>query len=41
VVGFGLYLPAIGLTVSALSGLILWAWYVLIARGFFRLERRS
>jgi hypothetical protein len=41
VVGFGLYLPTVGLTISALSGLVLWAWYLLIARRFFRLERRS
>jgi Domain of unknown function (DUF4386) len=41
VVGFGLYLPTIGLTISAASGLVLWAWYLLIARTFFRLGRRS
>jgi Domain of unknown function (DUF4386) len=41
VVGFGLYLPTIGLSISAFSGLVLWAWYLLIARRFFRLERRS
>jgi Domain of unknown function (DUF4386) len=41
VVGFGLYLPSVGLTVSALSGLVLWAWYLLIAPRFFRLARRS
>jgi Domain of unknown function (DUF4386) len=41
VVGFGLYLPAVGLVISAVSGLILWAWYLLIAPRFFRLERRS
>jgi Domain of unknown function (DUF4386) len=40
-VGFGLYLPTVGLTISALSGLVLWAWYLLIARRLFRLERRS
>jgi Domain of unknown function (DUF4386) len=40
VVGFGLYLPTIGLAISAMSGLVLWAWYLLIARRFFRLERR-
>jgi hypothetical protein len=39
VVGFGLYLPTVGLTVSAFSGLVLWAWYLLVARRFFRLER--
>jgi hypothetical protein len=41
VVGFGLYLPTVGLAVSAVSGLVVWAWYLLIARRFFRLERRS
>jgi hypothetical protein len=41
VVGFGLYLPTVGLTVSAFSGLVLWAWYLLVARRFFRLERGS
>ena len=40
VVGFGLYLPTVGLAISALSGLVLWAWYLLIAPRFFRLERR-
>jgi Domain of unknown function (DUF4386) len=41
VVGFGLYLPTVGLAISALSGLVLWAWYLLIAPRLFRLERRS
>jgi Domain of unknown function (DUF4386) len=41
VVGFGLYLPTVGLTVSAFSGLVLWSWYLLVARRFFRLERGS
>jgi hypothetical protein len=41
VVGFGLYLPTVGLTVLALSGLVLWAWYLLIARRFLQLARRS
>jgi MFS family permease len=39
VVGFGLYLPTVGLALSAFSGLVLWAWYLLIARRFFQLER--
>jgi F0F1-type ATP synthase assembly protein I len=38
-VGFGLYLPTIGLTISAFSGLVLWAWYLLIARRFLQLDR--
>lgn len=41
VVGFGLYLPTVGLAISAASGLVLWTWYLLIAPRFFRLERRS
>jgi F0F1-type ATP synthase assembly protein I len=39
VVGFGLYLPTVGRAISAFSGLVLWAWYLLIARRFFQLER--
>jgi hypothetical protein len=38
VVGFGLYLPTIGIAVSAFSGLVLWVWYLLIARRFFQLR---
>jgi hypothetical protein len=36
-VGFGLYLPTVGVAISAFSGLVLWAWYLLIARKFLRL----
>lgn len=36
-VGFGLYLPTVGVAISAFSGLILWAWYLLIARKFLQL----
>jgi hypothetical protein len=36
-VGFGLYLPAVGVAISAFSGLVLWAWYVLMARRFLLL----
>ena len=36
-IGFGLYLPAVGVAISAFSGLVLWAWYLLIARKFLRL----
>jgi hypothetical protein len=39
VVGFGYYLPTVGLAVSACSGVVLWAWYVLVARRFFWLGR--
>lgn len=36
-VGFGLYLPTVGVAISAFSGLILWVWYLLIARKFLQL----
>jgi hypothetical protein len=36
-VGFGLYLPTVGVAISAFSGLILWAWYLLVARKFLQL----
>jgi hypothetical protein len=39
--GFGLYVPAVGLALSALSGVILWVWFILIARRFFQLGRTS
>ena len=39
VVGFGYYLPTVGLAISALSGVVLGVWYILIARRFFRLGR--
>jgi hypothetical protein len=39
VIGFGYYLPEVGLAVSAFSGLILWAWYVLIGLRFLKLAR--
>jgi hypothetical protein len=38
-VGFGLYLPAVGVAISAFSGLVLWAWYLLLARRFLLLGR--
>lgn len=37
VVGFGLYIPVVGVAVSAASGIILWVWYILLAHRFFRL----
>jgi hypothetical protein len=37
VVGFGLYLPSVGVAISAFSGLVLRAWYLLIARKSLRL----
>lgn len=40
-VGFGLYLPEIGLMLSALSGVGIWVWYILIAKRLFELKRMS
>jgi hypothetical protein len=37
VLGFGYYLPTVGLAISAFSGVVLWAWYLLVARRFFQL----
>jgi len=39
--GFLLYVPEFGLTLSALSGVILWFWMILIARRFFQLSRQE
>ena len=39
--GFGLYVPAVGLALSAFSGVILWVWFILIARRFFQLAPTS
>jgi hypothetical protein len=39
VLGFGYYLPTVGLAISAFSGVVLWAWYLLVARRFFQLGR--
>jgi Domain of unknown function (DUF4386) len=39
VVGFGYYLPKVGLAVSASSGVVLWVWYIAIARSFLNLGR--
>lgn len=38
--GFGYYLPTVGLAISALAAVGLWAWYILIAPKFFRLARK-
>jgi len=38
-VGFGLYLPVVGLGLSAFAGLLLWVWLILLARGFLALSR--
>jgi hypothetical protein len=37
VVGFALYLPTVGVALAAFSGLVLWVWYILIARRLFQL----
>jgi hypothetical protein len=37
--GFGYYLPKVGLAVSALSGIVLWGWYLLIGRRFLQLAK--
>jgi hypothetical protein len=39
VLGFGYYLPTVGLAISAFSGVVLWIWFGLIARDFLRLSR--
>jgi hypothetical protein len=39
VLGFGLFVPGIGIVLALLSVLILWAWYALIARTLFHLGR--
>jgi hypothetical protein len=37
-VGLGLYLPVVGVMVSAASGVILWVWLLLLTHRFFRLS---
>lgn len=39
--GYGLYLPVIGLGLSAFSGVILWIWFIIIVRLFLRLAGES
>jgi hypothetical protein len=39
-IGFGLSLPAVGVALSAFAGLVLWAWYVLMAHRLLQLGRR-
>ena len=41
VLGFAFYVPTIGLALSALSGVVLWLWYILIIPKFFRLARSA
>lgn len=40
-VGFGLYLPVVGLGLSAFAGVILWVWLILVARQLIRLGNDS
>jgi len=37
--GFGLYVPKVGLVISALSGLVLILWFVFVGRDLLRLAR--
>ena len=37
--GFGLYVPGIGLALSAFSGVVLWLWLILVARRLLQLGR--
>ena len=37
-VGFGLYLPVVGLGLSAIAGVVLWVWLIVLARGFLKLS---
>jgi hypothetical protein len=39
VIGFGLYLPVVGMFFGVISGPVLWVWYLLIARGLIRLAK--
>lgn len=39
VVGFGYYLPKVGLAVAAFSEVVLWAWYIAITRSFLNFGR--
>jgi hypothetical protein len=37
-VGFGLYIPTVGLALSVFSGLVLLAWMILLGRRLLQLE---
>lgn len=39
-IGLGLYVPEIGISLSVGSGVVLWAWYILLARKFFQIGNR-
>lgn len=38
-IAFGLYIPKIGLSLAAFSGVVLWIWYILIARKLYQLGK--
>jgi hypothetical protein len=40
-IGFGYYLPKVGLAISALSGIVLWAWYFLVGRRLLQLAKEA
>ena len=40
-VGFGLYIPVVGLGLSAVAGVLLWVWMIVLARDLFRMSRRT
>lgn len=39
--GFHIYVPRIGLTLSAFSGVILWIWMIFVSRRLFQMARQS
>ena len=41
VIGFGLYVPKIGVLLSIFSVVVVQVWYVMIALAFFRISRRT
>jgi hypothetical protein len=40
-IGFGLYIPAVGIYISLFSVVGLWIWYLLIARRFWQLGHQA
>jgi hypothetical protein len=40
-IGFGLYIPTVGLALSAFSGVVLWVWFILIGRRLLQLARQE
>ena len=39
--GFGYYIPRVGLAISAFSGIVLWIWYLLIGRRLLQLAKEA